>query len=526
MNQLDLFISHSSGDGDVARELRAELEAAGYSCWMAPDDVTGTDTWAEQILAAIRDSRAMLVLISSNSNRSHHVAREVGLASGRDRAVLPIRIEAVAAEGALEYHLAGLQRIDAFPPPISDHRDRILRRLARVVPLAPSATISEPAAPSPPEPPSAPPEAPTLRAAAGVSLEPIAGVVRPEQPPAPPEPPALVSGASVGNVPTAAVVPAPQPRAAGLNAWARANSMLTGSLATIAALVVVATLALATSSQNPIGSPEPVGSQGGVGPGPSASPPRPTASIAPPTATIPPSPSAPPTPSPSPTPSPTEPPRPTPTPDHKPPSGGKITINDGTALTTKTTVTVNVTTKPTDAAGIARYVWSTSSTRPSSGSKVYDRSFSASVTAGSDGTRTINVWFQDGEGNWSTVPVKDSITFDNAPVATQGGKTYSFDDAYFATYTAFTLALLNPGASLATDKDGIATLRVTKLWRIFDNGTTVDRSSALNAAGTTASFSVGSNYCPGYAAFKYGFTVKDTHDVARNGWFWVKVCDP
>jgi serine/threonine protein kinase len=135
MNPTDLFLSHSSGDAEVARELRVLLEEAGYSCWMAPDDVTGTDSWAEQILAAIDHSRAMLVLISSSANRSPHVSREVNLALGRRRAVLPIRIENVAPEASLEYLLSLMQRIDAFPMPIANHRDRILRRLAVIVPL-------------------------------------------------------------------------------------------------------------------------------------------------------------------------------------------------------------------------------------------------------------------------------------------------------------------------------------------------------------------------------------------------------
>ena len=153
--QRDLFISHSSADADAARELRVELEAAGYSCWMAPDDVTGTEPWAQQILMAIRDSRAMLVLVSAQANASLHVAREVELANGRGRAILPVRIENVAPEGALEYHLAGLQRMDAFPPPVVDHRDRILRRLASIVPLPPAVPPTEPM-PAPSPAPSAP----------------------------------------------------------------------------------------------------------------------------------------------------------------------------------------------------------------------------------------------------------------------------------------------------------------------------------------------------------------------------------
>jgi serine/threonine protein kinase len=149
----DIFLSHSSGDAEVARELRAALEAAGYTCWMAPDDVDGTEPWAEQILAAINGTRAMVVLISTNANRSAHVSREVNLALGRKRAVLPIRIENVAPEASLEYLLSLVQRVDAFPPPIADHHERILRRLRVIVPLADASTAIAPASIDMPAPP-------------------------------------------------------------------------------------------------------------------------------------------------------------------------------------------------------------------------------------------------------------------------------------------------------------------------------------------------------------------------------------
>jgi len=169
MTARDLFISHSSDDAEVARALRAVLESAGYTSWMAPDDIVGTDTWTEQILAAIADSKAMLVLVSTASNGSPHVSREVNLALGKRRAVLPIRIEDVAPGGSLEYLLSLVQRVDAFPPPIDAHRDRILRRLDTFLPrlvagaasaeasTAPAATPTTSPAPAgtPPPPPPA-----------------------------------------------------------------------------------------------------------------------------------------------------------------------------------------------------------------------------------------------------------------------------------------------------------------------------------------------------------------------------------
>lgn len=132
---------------------------------MAPDDIVGTGTWTEQILAAIADSKAMIVLISTASNQSPHVSREVNLALGKGRAVLPIRIEDVPPQGSLEYLLSLVQRVDAFPPPIADHRDRVMHRLetivrpadpARTAPLVAPPVAAAVAASAPP--PVAPPQ--------------------------------------------------------------------------------------------------------------------------------------------------------------------------------------------------------------------------------------------------------------------------------------------------------------------------------------------------------------------------------
>lgn len=206
MPKHDLFISHSSSDATVARELRGLLEAAGYTCWLAPDDVTGTDPWAEQILAAIEGSRAMLVLISAASNKSTHVSREVGLAQSRGRVVLPVRVEPIAPAGALEYHVAGLQRLDVFPLPVRLHRDEILRRLAITVPLA---------------------------AVGDAGAEGQAG----ERPVPAREGPADDRG-------SARRPPAERRR---LGAWARANSMLAGSIVTFGALFLVVAIGLAVN---------------------------------------------------------------------------------------------------------------------------------------------------------------------------------------------------------------------------------------------------------------------------------------
>lgn len=175
----DIFLSHASVDVAAARELRGALELVGYTCWMAPDDIVGTDAWSEQILAAINGARAMLVLVSDAANRSAHVSREVNLAISAGRPVLPVRIESVMPRGSLEYFLSLVQWVDAFPAPVADHLGRLLQRVEPII-GRPPATPAPPTSvvPLPPEPPPPSPSDP----ARGVVLEAPA----PEPPPPPP----------------------------------------------------------------------------------------------------------------------------------------------------------------------------------------------------------------------------------------------------------------------------------------------------------------------------------------------------
>jgi hypothetical protein len=129
----DVFISYGSRDLALAREIRSHLEAGGYDCWMSPDDVAGVKSWAEQIVEAIAACKVMLVLVSSVSNASDHVSKEVDLAIEHGKAVLPVRIEDVVPSGALRYLLALAQWIDAFPGPIGPHADEVKRRVAAML---------------------------------------------------------------------------------------------------------------------------------------------------------------------------------------------------------------------------------------------------------------------------------------------------------------------------------------------------------------------------------------------------------
>jgi hypothetical protein len=129
----DVFVSYAQSDGQAARMLTARLEAGGLRCWMAPRDVAPAADWAQEILNAITAARTMVLVFSASSNSSAHVRREVERAIHRDIAILTFRVEDVLPTGSLEYFLSTQHWLDAFPPPLEPHCQRLCEHLARLL---------------------------------------------------------------------------------------------------------------------------------------------------------------------------------------------------------------------------------------------------------------------------------------------------------------------------------------------------------------------------------------------------------
>jgi formylglycine-generating enzyme required for sulfatase activity len=108
----DLFISHSSEDAETALALVADFENRSISCWVAPRDIPMGSSYHEEIVQAIENSRAVLLLFSSAANKSEHVLREVELAAQGKKPILPLRIDVSEPVGGLKYMLANKQWVE------------------------------------------------------------------------------------------------------------------------------------------------------------------------------------------------------------------------------------------------------------------------------------------------------------------------------------------------------------------------------------------------------------------------------
>jgi hypothetical protein len=121
----DVMISHSHKDKPAADAACAALEARGIRCWIAPRDINPGQDWAASILQAIQDARIMLLVFSRHANQSPQVNREVERAVHSGKVLLPIRIEDVLPEAALEYFLGTPHWLDAITKPFEAHLEKL-----------------------------------------------------------------------------------------------------------------------------------------------------------------------------------------------------------------------------------------------------------------------------------------------------------------------------------------------------------------------------------------------------------------
>jgi hypothetical protein len=77
---VDVFLSHSVKDRDVARELKQDIESAHPGCkvFIAEFDIEPGALWSEGIRRAIRETKCALVMLTPHSVASGWVMAEAG----------------------------------------------------------------------------------------------------------------------------------------------------------------------------------------------------------------------------------------------------------------------------------------------------------------------------------------------------------------------------------------------------------------------------------------------------------------
>lgn len=123
------FISHSSTDKQFGEEVCRFLEANDIACWIAPRDVMPGKNYGAAILEAIAECEIFILLLSSSSNKSGQVVREVERAASSNSIIIPVRIEDVHPSHDLEFYVSAAHWLDALTPPLEKHLQSLLRAI-------------------------------------------------------------------------------------------------------------------------------------------------------------------------------------------------------------------------------------------------------------------------------------------------------------------------------------------------------------------------------------------------------------
>lgn len=111
-----IFISHAHEDKIIAGGLKTSLESLGYQAFVAHDDILPLTEWRKEIVKALDECKAFIVIISLNSNKSQWVHQEIGYACARNVLIIPIKTDSenptalISDIQALSFQIASDQR--------------------------------------------------------------------------------------------------------------------------------------------------------------------------------------------------------------------------------------------------------------------------------------------------------------------------------------------------------------------------------------------------------------------------------
>lgn len=133
-----VFISYSTEDKMMATKVCDYLESNKISCWIAPRDINPGDNYATQIVHAIRDCKALILIASESTNSSGHVSNEVSIAFDNKKLIVPFKIEKFTFSDEYLYFLSRKLWIEAH-----QNFSEGLRQLAETLNVEEIKTVKE-----------------------------------------------------------------------------------------------------------------------------------------------------------------------------------------------------------------------------------------------------------------------------------------------------------------------------------------------------------------------------------------------
>jgi hypothetical protein len=138
-----VFISYAEPDRDIADMIYSAMDSKGIRGWAAHRDIAPGLNWPDEISKAITESKILILVLSSNTQKSRFVSMEVTQAEDENKIIIPFCIEEVPLRGGLKLLLGNRHWINAFPKPQEKHLDQLVETVIRHLGIKPELPIKK-----------------------------------------------------------------------------------------------------------------------------------------------------------------------------------------------------------------------------------------------------------------------------------------------------------------------------------------------------------------------------------------------
>ena len=131
---MKVFISHASKDTALAKRVAAVLKKSGLEVWDDQKIMPG-ENWAERVAEALRESEAMVVLLTPEALQSKWVRRDIEYALSEKRyskRLIPVLVPPVAEESERMEIPWILRRLNLLKLP-EGNKEENLEQIAQVL---------------------------------------------------------------------------------------------------------------------------------------------------------------------------------------------------------------------------------------------------------------------------------------------------------------------------------------------------------------------------------------------------------
>jgi hypothetical protein len=136
---MQVFISYSDRDELLARKVTNGLKQAGLKVWYEGDEILPGENWADKIAKALRESDAMVVLLTHEALHSVRVRRDIEYALGTKKykeRLIPVMVGTSPDDFGTSYFPWVLWSTSMVSLPKTGKQERAIKQIANALSLA------------------------------------------------------------------------------------------------------------------------------------------------------------------------------------------------------------------------------------------------------------------------------------------------------------------------------------------------------------------------------------------------------